>query len=330
LIEKLADILGFEFEFKLQEDKNYGKYDNETGEWNGMLGELNKSRADLAVTDLTITAERESAFDFTSPFMTLGISILYEKPKAEDPDLTSFLKPFSYGVWSCLLGCFILVAISLFVMGRMSPQEWFNPYQCIEKPTVMHNLLTLKNCIWFTIGVMFMEGTEIAPRAISTRLVASLWMLMTLIVMNAFYTAKLASFLTIEKPFSLVNDVNDLINPKPGVNFGAKATGSTLLFFRDSKNKKFNAMFDKMIADPNLPVGNNEGLELAKKGKYAFLMESATIEFMIERNCEVVQVGRPLDEKGYGVAMKKCKRFVIVIRVKLLLKGSLEKPTVVH
>jgi hypothetical protein len=29
-------------------------------------------RADLAITDLTITAERESAADFTMPFMNLG------------------------------------------------------------------------------------------------------------------------------------------------------------------------------------------------------------------------------------------------------------------
>lgn len=30
-------------------------------------------RADLAITDLTITAERESGADFTMPFMNLGI-----------------------------------------------------------------------------------------------------------------------------------------------------------------------------------------------------------------------------------------------------------------
>lgn len=98
LIEKLAELLSFTFEFRLQEDKNYGKViDNTTDLWDGMLGELNKGTADLAVTDLTVTAQREASFDFTSPFMTLGISILYEKPKAEDPDLTSFLKA-SYGL----------------------------------------------------------------------------------------------------------------------------------------------------------------------------------------------------------------------------------------
>lgn len=125
--------------------------------------------------------------------------------------------------------------------------------------------------------------------------------------MNAFYTAKLASFLTIEKQVSLVNEVKDLFNPAPGVQYGAKATGSTIMFFKESKNPEYNKMFEKMNSTKDLPLDNVEGRERAKKGKYAFLMESSTIEYIVERHCEVVQIGYPLDEKGYGIAMKKSK-----------------------
>lgn len=38
---------------------------------------------------------------------------------------------------------------------------------------------------------------------------------------------------------------------------------------------------------------------------YAYLMESSSIEYIIERNCEVTQVGGLLDDKGYGIAMRK-------------------------
>lgn len=125
-------------------------------------------------------------------------------------------------------------------------------------------------------------------------------------IIYASYTANLVSFLTVEKPFSLVEGIDDLINPKPGVRYGAKATGSTLLFFKHSNNTHYNDMYQKMIEDKDLPKDNAAGLKLAKQGKYAFLMESSTIEYTTERHCEVVQVGKPLDEKGYGVAMKKC------------------------
>lgn len=99
LIEKLSQRLGFNYTFKLQEDGAYGSPDKETGEWNGMIRELMDDKADLAITDLTITAERESAVDFTMPFMNLGISILFESPKKEDPELFSFMQPFSGGVF---------------------------------------------------------------------------------------------------------------------------------------------------------------------------------------------------------------------------------------
>ncbi|OWR43876.1 ionotropic glutamate receptor subunit ia, partial [Danaus plexippus plexippus] len=42
-----------------------------------------------------------------------------------------------------------------------------------------------------------------------------------------------------------------------------------------------------------------------KNENYAFLMESTSIEYMVERNCDVARVGGMLDSKGYGIAMKK-------------------------
>lgn len=35
------------------------------------------------------------------------------------------------------------------------------------------------------------------------------------------------------------------------------------------------------------------------KGNYAFLMESTSIEYTIERNCDLTQVGGMLDSKGW-------------------------------
>ena len=43
------------------------------------------------MTDLTITAEREEAVDFTTPFMNLGITILFRKPTQPEPALLAFL-----------------------------------------------------------------------------------------------------------------------------------------------------------------------------------------------------------------------------------------------
>lgn len=65
-------------------------------------------------------------------------------------------------------------------------------------------------------------------------------------------------------------------------------------------------MFTYMLDHPaSLTANNEDGLQRARNGSYAFLMESATIEYYIERYCELTKVGDNLDEKGYGIAMKK-------------------------
>lgn len=62
---------------------------------------------------------------------------------------------------------------------------------------------------------------------------------------------------------------------------------------------------------------NIEGVEQVVKGKgsYAFLMESTSIEYVIERNCELTQVGGMLDSKGYGIAMPPSKIICIALCV---------------
>ena len=53
-------------------------------------------------------------------------------------------------------------------------------------------------------------------------------------------------------------------------------------------------------------------------GKYAFLMESKAIQYMIERNCKLHQVGGNLDNKGYGIPMKPDSPYKPLIDGKLV------------
>ena len=76
---------------------------------------------------------------------------------------------------------------------------------------------------------------------------------------------------------------------------------------QDSKIPTYQRMWSFMESTkPGVfAQGNAEGLERVKKGnrKYAFLMESTTIEYVIERECDTTQIGGLLDSKGYGIAL---------------------------
>lgn len=59
-------------------------------------------------------------------------------------------------------------------------------------------------------------------------------------------------------------------------------------------------------ATPSVFVNSNEeGVQRVQKanGKYAFFMESTSIEYQVERKCDLQQVGGTLDSKGYGIGL---------------------------
>lgn len=51
----------------------------------------------------------------------------------------------------------------MFILGRFAPEEWQNPYPCIEEPDTLDNQFTLANSFWFTLGSILTQGSEIAP-----------------------------------------------------------------------------------------------------------------------------------------------------------------------
>lgn len=53
-----------------------------------------------------------------------------------------------------------------------------------------------------------------------------------------------------------------------------------------------------------LTDSNTEGVKRVD-ARYAFLMESTSIEYHTMRMCNLSKIGNALDEKGYGIAMRK-------------------------
>ena len=45
-----------------------------------------------------------------------------------------------------------------------------------------------------------------------------------------------------------------------------------------------------------------EGIERVLQGNYAYLAESNTIDYIVNRNCNLTQIGGLLDSKGFGIA----------------------------
>ncbi|XP_015514437.2 glutamate receptor ionotropic, kainate 2 [Neodiprion lecontei] len=305
LIHAISELLNFDYEFELVPDGNYGSYSDVNKTWDGLVRRLQDHEADLAICDLTINHQRESAVDFTMPFMNLGISILHKKPETKPPDLFSFLSPFTTDVWIYVATAYLAVSLALFFLARIAPGEWDNPHPCNPDPEELENSFNLMNSMWLSIGSLLQQGSDILPKAPSIRMVAGMWWFFTLI-MTSSYTANLAAFLTAGKMGDSITSAEDLAT-QSSIKYGVVDGGSTSMFFKNSSNSVYQRMWAAMMeARPSVFTKDNaEGVKrvLGEDSKYAFIMESTSIEYHVARSCKLEQIGGFLDNKGYGIAM---------------------------
>lgn len=305
LLNALKERLNFNY--TITESDGYGQCKKhevtQKVECTGLMKDLVEQKADLAVAGMTITFDREKYVDFTKPFLNLGITILFKKPEPEPPQLFSFLDPLSSDVWIYLVAGFLCVSFMLFVIARFTPYEWVNPHPCNQDTDEVENQFTILNSLWFTIGALMQQGSEIAPQAISTRMVSCCWWFFTLIIISS-YTANLAAFLTVERMVAPIESVEDLAKQSV-IKYGTQKDSSTKRFFEDSNKPIFNQMSVVMNSNADeVYVGSNKaGKDKVEAGNYAFFAESTYVEYVISRHCDLMQVGGLLDTKGYGIAL---------------------------
>ncbi|XP_043478786.1 glutamate receptor ionotropic, kainate 1 isoform X4 [Leptopilina heterotoma] len=325
LLKWIAGQVGFQYVIRLVPDHMYGVYDPETKEWNGIVRELMEKRADLAVASMTINYARESVIDFTKPFMNLGIGILFKVSGRMPSRLFSFMNPLAVEIWLFMLGAYVMVSLTIWIVARFSPYEWVEPEPCpsckcplqgghlsvldsssddIPLPRTVNDF-TLANSFWFTVGTLMQQGSDLNPKATSTRIVGGIWWFFTLIIISS-YTANLAAFLTVERMITPIENAADLAE-QTEIAYGTLEGGSTMTFFRDSKIGIYQKMWRFMESkSPAVFVSSyEEGVKRVLEGDYAFLMESTMLDYAVQRDCNLTQIGGLLDSKGYGIATPK-------------------------
>ena len=76
---------------------------------------------------------------------------------------------------------------------------------------------------------------------------------------------------------------------------------------KDSRIETYQKMWRYMESKkPSVFVSTyEEGTKRVMEGNFAFLMESTTLDYVVQRNCNLTQIGGLLDSKGYGIGTPK-------------------------
>lgn len=104
----------------------------------------------------------------------------------------SFLNPLAVEIWLYVFGTYIVVSLTIWVVARFSPYEWSEPNPCdagvggecdCSPPStvgdcqaatallVIENDFTLANSLWFTIGTLMQQGSDLNPKVVPWSLV---------------------------------------------------------------------------------------------------------------------------------------------------------------
>lgn len=306
VLNELCQRVGMTFTITGNEDL-YG-YQQDDGNWTGLIGSLARNETDLAVAPLTITSGREKTIDFTHPVLYAGLRILYKIPSSwtEGEPFALMLTPFTVGLWIMVLLMFIAVSVLFYVIGRFSPYE---DHAFVGKAATYEGL-TLVNSFLYVFSSLTFQGYTAAPRSMSGRVLAAFWWMFTMLVIAA-YTASLAAIFLAMKPSvkTLPFATFDELSKQNEVAYGIVKNGSTMRYLQKSNRPLQKRLWGTINANLNgvATASINEGVKrvIEGDGKYAFIMEGPMAEHLAQQPpCSLMAIGEPLNEHAFGFACR--------------------------
>ncbi|XP_055024082.2 glutamate receptor ionotropic, delta-2 isoform X4 [Misgurnus anguillicaudatus] len=302
VLDALANYLGFKYEIYVAPDHKYGSQQAD-GAWNGLMGELVFKRADVGLSALTITPERESVVDFTTRYMDYSVGVLLKKAE-RTVDIFACLAPFDLSLWACIAGTVLLVGTLVYLLN------WLNPPRL---PMGSVSSTTLYNSMWFVYGSFVQQGGEVPYTTLATRMMMGVWWLFALIVISS-YTANLAAFLTISRIENSIQSLQDLAK-QTDLPYGTVLDSAVYdqvrskginPFERDPMYSQMWRMINRTGGAENNVEESKEGIRKVKYGRFAFVWDAAVLEYVAinDEDCSLYTVSNSVADRGYGIAMQ--------------------------
>jgi len=247
----------------------------------GMLAGVEENTLYAAASALTITSEREDRVDFTHPFFVTGLGIAVPaEPVGLGGALLALLDPELWWVVLLLMGLLLFWGLLVWIFERVENPEEFggSPVQGIGSG------------FWWAAVTMTTVGYgDKAPRTIGGRVVGFVWMFAAIIVIS-FFTASIASSLTVSQIESRVGGPEDL----PHVRVGALAQSATVAY-----------LDAELIRSETFPT-IAEGLQALADGRLdAFVHDAPILRYYAQQEFRNTAHVLPVTfaEQYYGIAL---------------------------
>jgi len=196
-----------------------------------LLDEVKSGRADLAIAAISITSEREKAFDFSQPMFDAGLQIMVPSNRSQDSSIIpAMLALFTSKAFQELALMMLVLAILpvplVWLFERKNPEALFKGKSALG---------SLGKTLWWSSSTVAGQATHM-PHTLAGRLIAMVWMFVGVIFIS-YFTATVTANLTVKQLESGISGPQDLSGKRVAVLKGstgalaAKAYGASLQEF---------------------------------------------------------------------------------------------------
>lgn len=170
---------------------------------NEVLAAVKSGAADLGIAAISITAERESALDFSQPMFDAGLQILTPAVSHRRDVIAAVIEGIFSSTMLPLLG---VVALLILVPAHL---VWFwerrHPTSMLTQRAYFPGIF---EACWWAASTLATQA-DTMPRALLARVVAIIWMFASVIFV-AYFTASVTSNLTLQQLHGDINGPDDL------------------------------------------------------------------------------------------------------------------------
>ena len=276
LLAALAEELGWEYSVVRMDT------------FGDMLSAVENREADMAIANISITADREARMDFSQPIFEAGLQIMVPSDATRSPSL-----------FQALLSRELFIAIGLAFAILLGGGMLMWGFERRSQPYFDRDLKEAWfPSFWWALNLVVNGGfEERMPRTPFGRILGVVLVVSSLFIVSVF-TARITSVMTVDAITSNINSVNDLYGKQVGT-----ISGSTAASFLNRREIEFTGYedLDSMLTafkDGDLdavvfdaPIlsyfAAHEGRKIATMTGGVFLRENYGILF---------PTGSPLDE----------------------------------
>jgi ABC-type amino acid transport substrate-binding protein len=165
------------------------------------LAAVESGQADVAITGISITSEREAQIDFSLPYFDSGLQIM--TPVEQGVNLLDIVDQFfsptlMQTVFLMVLTIFVTANLIWLIERRRNSEDFPRPY-----------LQGLWESLWWAVSTLSSGSGEVNPRSVLGRITAVIWMFAAIFLIAQF-TAVMTSNLTLQNLRGSIVTIDDL------------------------------------------------------------------------------------------------------------------------